>query len=241
MKIEKNTLIKAAVIAATIVVLGYWATSARATDYKKDPQPVKVEQHQGQGQAQQQQQSQDVANSVTTDVANTSSSDSASTSGATASNDGVQVGGDTSSVENNSSTVVLVPNNNTESCVRVFGLAFGKNGESGAIGFPWRSKKCDFEQAADDAFAGGERDLGWFWKCQNKNLYKQFQGKDESVETAIDQCHLRMLSTTSTNDVVRKLEQQLQATENMLELEKLHKEVCDESLERCTDKVFGGK
>lgn len=232
MKIDKNTLIKAAVIATTIAVLGYWATSAKATDYKKDPQ-------QTQAQAQQQQQSQDVANSVTTDVANTS--DSASTSGATSSNDGVQVGGDTSNVENNSSNVVLVPNNNTESCVRVFGLAFGKDGTSGALGIPWRSKKCDFEQAADDAFAGGERDLGWFWKCHNKNLYKAFKSKDESVESAIDDCHVRMLSTTSTNDVVRKLEERLQATENMLELQKVHKEVCDESLERCTDKVFGGK
>jgi hypothetical protein len=158
-----------------------------------------------------------------------------------ASNDGVTVGGDTSNVENNSSNVVLVPNNNTESCLRVFGFGWGKDGSSGGFGVPWRSKACDFEQAADDAFAGGERDLGWFWKCQNKNLYKQFKGKDESVESAIDDCHTRMLATTSTDEVVRKLEQRLNAADNQLDLMRRHKEVCDDSLERCTDKVYGEK
>lgn len=158
-----------------------------------------------------------------------------------ASNDGVTVGGDTSNVENNSSNVVLVPNNNTESCLRVFGFGWGKDGSSGGFGVPWRSKACDFEQAADDAFAGGERDLGWFWKCQNKNLYKQFKGKDESVESAIDDCHTRMLATTSTDEVVRKLEQRLNAADNQLDLMRRHKEVCDNSLERCTDKVYGEK
>ena len=169
-----------------------------------------------------------------------SASDSSSTS--SASNDGVQVdASDQSSVENNSSNVVLVPSNNTESCVRVWGIAFGKDGTSGALGIPWRSKRCDLEQAADDAFAGGERDLGWFWKCHNKSLYKAFQSKGESPESAIDDCHTRMLATTSTSDVVRKLEERLQATENMLELQKSHQAVCDESLERCADKVYGSK
>ena len=177
------------------------------------------------------------SDSVSTATANSDATSDA-TADAQSSNEGneLKVEGDT--VENNSSTVVLVPNNNTESCVRVFGLAFGKNGESGAIGIPWRSKKCDFEQAADDAFAGGERDLGWFWKCQNKNLYKQFQSKDESVESAISDCHTRMLATTSTDEVVRRLEERLKATENMLELEQSHKQVCDESLERCEQKLY---
>jgi len=163
------------------------------------------------------------------------------TASASASNDGVSVGGDTSSVENNSSTVVLVPNNNTESCVRVWGIAFGKDGSSGAIGIPWRSAKCDYEQAADDAFAAGERDLGWFWKCQNKSLYKRFKSKDESDDSAIDNCHTRMLATTSTNDVVRKLQDQLDAADNHIKLLKSHEEVCDESLDRCTNKLFGDK
>ena len=83
--------------------------------------------------------------------------------------------------------------------------------------------------------------MGWFWKCHNKNLYKQFKSKDESVESAIDDRHTRMLASTSTDEVVRKLEKRLEATENLLILEQTHKTVCDESLERCEDKVYGGK
>ena len=196
----------------------------------RDPEPVKMEQ--GQAQAQKQM-------ATATAASSAEQSQTAEGGSATASNDGVQVGGD--SVENNSSTVVLVPNNNTESCVRVFGLAFGRDGSSGAIGFPWRSAKCDYGKAASEAFAGGERDLGWFWQCQNKNLYKRFQSKGESEASAIDDCHTRMLSTTSTSDVVRKLEERLQATENRLMLEQAHKEVCDESLDRCQEKAYGGK
>lgn len=160
---------------------------------------------------------------------------------ATASNDGNTLNVEGDRVENNSSNVVLVPNNNTESCVRVFGLAFGKNGESGAIGFPWRSAKCDYEQAADDAFAAGERDLGWFWKCQNKNLYKRFKEEGDTDNQAIEDCHIRMLSTTSKDEVVRKLEQRLEAAENLVELQRSHKEVCAESLERCQQEAYGSK
>ena len=214
------------------VMIFLFMEEAGAT-YKKDPDPVKVEQYQTQNQGQSQDQT------ATADQSQTATAEQTQAASSSSSNDGVQVGGD--SVENNSSTVVLVPNNNTESCVRVFGLAFGKNGESGALGIPWRSAKCDFEQAADDAFAAGERDLGWFWKCHNKNLYKQFKSKDESVESAIDDCHTRMLASTSTDEVVRKLEKRLEATENLLILEQTHKTVCDESLERCEDKVYGGK
>ena len=39
----------------------------------------------------------------------------------------------------------------------------------------------------------------------------------------------------------KRLEQRLQATENMLELQQSHKAVCDESLERCQEKAYGGK
>ena len=219
-----------------ILCLYLFIQEAGATSYKE---PVKLEQGQAQGQAQQV----DVAS--TADSASSAEQSQTAQGGASSSsssNDGVQVdASDQSSVENNSSNVVLVPSNNTESCVRVWGIAFGKDGTSGALGIPWRSKRCDLEQAADDAFAGGERDLGWFWKCHNKSLYKAFQSKGESAESAIDDCHTRMLATTSTSDVVRKLEERLQATENMLELQKSHQAVCDESLERCADKVYGSK
>lgn len=207
----------------TFVMLFLFFEEAGAT-YNNDP---KQEQDQTQSQSQGQEQT-------------------ATGGSATSNNDGntldagdVNVGGD--QVENNASTVVLVPNNNTESCVRVFGLAFGKNGESGAIGFPWRSAKCDFEQAADDAFAAGERDLGWFWKCENPNLYKTFMSKGETAESAKSDCHARMLATTSTDDVVTALEDRLKAAENLLQLERSHKAVCDESLDRCEDRAYSSK
>lgn len=213
------------------IMIFMFIDEAGATNYKKDQR----------AEANAAAQAKSSADSASTSQAEQSQTaaggDSSST--ASSSNDGVQVGGD--SVENNSSNVVLVPNNNTENCLRVWGIAFGKDGSSGALGVPWRSKACDYEQAADDAFAGGERDLGWFWKCHNKNLYKPFRSKDESVDSAIADCHTRMLATTSTSDVVRKLEEQLSAAENMIELQERHKAVCDESLDRCEEKHYGSK
>ena len=71
-----------------------------------------------------------------------------------ANNEGIDIdASDNSRIENNSSNVVLVPNNNTENCLRVWGIAWGESGKSGALGVPWRSKKCDTEAAADDAAA----------------------------------------------------------------------------------------
>jgi len=96
-------------------------------------------------------------------------------------------GGDTSTVfEASAPDIVLVPNNNTESCLRVFGIMFSNQQGGGGLGIPWRSKKCDYEQAADDAFAQGEQKLGWYWKCQNPNLYKR-HGSPEK-------CHSTMMS-----------------------------------------------
>lgn len=148
---------------------------------------------------------------------------------AASSDNSVEIGGD--SVENNSSNVVLVPNNNTESCVRVFGLAFGKNGESGAIGFPWRSKACDYEQAADDAFAAGERELGWFWKCQNKSLAKVFRLDGMGWDEAKHQCHLKAVGTVDAYATIDKLKSDLAFIQNERRIEQ---EQCKESVDRCT-------
>ncbi len=79
--------------------------------------------------------------------------------------------------------IVMVPNNNTESCLRVFGIMFSNQQGGGGLGIPWRSKKCDYEQAADDAFAQGEQKLGWYWKCQNPNLYKRHGSSESCLKT----------------------------------------------------------
>lgn len=82
--------------------------------------------------------------------------------------------------------IVMVPNNNTEQCLRVIGIMFSNSSGGGGIGYPYRSRKCDYEAAADDAFAQGNVELGWYWKCQNKNLYKKF-GSSEV-------CHAEMIN-----------------------------------------------
>jgi hypothetical protein len=188
----------------TIIFSLLLAFSANAT-YGPDPD-VDISNHQGQEQGQDQNQEQTQSQHQS----------------ASASNDGVKVGGD--SVENNTSQIVLVPNNNTENCLRVFGFGFGKDGSSGGFGVPWRSKACDFEQAADDAFAAGERELGWYWKCHNKSLYRTFKGKGESSDLAIEQCHSRMIG-----DRIKRLEDNLAfiQAERYIEREK-----CEESKDR---------
>lgn len=128
--------------------------------------------------------------------------------------------------------IVMVPNNNTEKCLRIFGLSISTQDGAAGIGFPWRSAPCDFEQAADDAFAGGERDLGWFWKCQNKNLFKRFRSKGESDESAITDCQDRMMKGVSQASMIARLQQDV-AELNQLREEEL--EQYRQSRQRCQD------
>ena len=137
-----------------------------------------------------------------------------------------------SSAEAPAPDVIMIPNNNTEKCLRIFGLAFSTQDGGGGIGFPWRSAACDFEQAADDAFAGGERDLGWFWKCQSKNLYKPFRSKGESKESAMTDCQNRMMQGVSQTQMIAKLR------DNLVELNVLREQELEQyrqSRRRCED------
>ena len=147
-----------------------------------------------------------------------------------------------SRTENNSSNTVLVPNNNTENCLRVFGIAWGKGGESGALGIPWRSKKCDFEQAADDAFAQGEREIGWFWKCENPNLYKSFKGKGESNESASADCLDRMLggmtATTTVTTMTKQIETMMEENNRQRALYREQSELIAQSCNEANNRVF---
>ena len=157
---------------------------------------------------------------------------------ASASNDGVTVGGDTSNVENNSSNIVLVPNNNTENCLRVFGFGFGKDGTSGGFGIPWRSKACDYEQAADDAFAAGERELGWFWKCQNKSLYKVFKLEGMSDDEAKNHCHQKAVGVIDAYATIDQLKRTIDFITSEREIER---EKCSESKDRIVAGCYDGK
>jgi hypothetical protein len=98
-------------------------------------------------------------------------------------------GGDTNfNSESSNTNVVLVPNNNTAGCMRVYGFSFGNGDGAGGLGVPFRDKACDYELAADDAAAAGEHDIAWFWRCHKKHLWQAYRDRGESEEDAIGQC-----------------------------------------------------
>lgn len=196
-------------------------------------------QHQGQGQAQGQKQ--------TSKASSDAYSNSLAISDSSATNEGNSLSVNTVN-ESGPADLVLVPNNNTESCLRVFGLAWGNKDASGMLGIPWRSGKCDYEQAADDAFAAGERETGWFWKCQNKNLYKRFRDKGESRQKASQDCFDKMVGPITVRRQLQAAEDQLAFIENERRIERENnviernriQEDCSESnkrvLEACVSK-----
>lgn len=165
-----------------------------------------------------------------------------------ANNEGIDIDASDHS-ENNNTNVVLVPNNNTENCLRVWGISFGNGDGAGGIGIPWRSKKCDFEQAADDAFAAGERELGWFWKCQNPNLYKSFKDKGESNEQAQEDCHARMVGGVTALRTIETLREDLafERQERLIERDQARESrerleiACQESTNRVLEACVSSK
>lgn len=107
-------------------------------------------------------------------------------------------GGDTNfNSESNNTNVVLVPNNNTANCMRVFGLSFGNGDGAGGLGYPHRDRACDFEQAADDAAAIGNHKIAWWWRCHKKNLMKTFKTREMSDEMAQLACWNSMMEMLS--------------------------------------------
>ena len=181
---------------------------------------------QTQGQEQQQTQGQEMQQHQTLNV------DSGAAGGSAVNEGNEQKVEFNSNYESQAPDVVLIPNNNTEKCLRIFGLSFSTTDGGGGIGFPWRSAACDFEQAADDAFAAGERDLGWFWKCQSKNLYKPFRSKGESKESAMVDCQERMMQGVSQASMIVRLQRDL-AEMNLLRENEL--EQYRQSRRRCED------
>ena len=140
-----------------------------------------------------------------------------------------------SSYESGPADLVLVPNNNTENCLRVFGFSFGNREGSGMLGVPFRSKSCDYEQAADDAFAAGERELGWFWKCQNKSLYKTFQLDGMSKDEAKDLCHRKAVGEIGNVQTIEALKNDLVFLQREREIER---ENCEASKDRIVGACF---
>ena len=101
----------------------------------------------------------------------------------------------TNTQQRSAPTIVNIPNNNTESCLRVWGLSFSNVNGGGGLGIPTRSAACDYDNAADDAEAQGFLELAWYYRCHKKSLQKRFgapkmlfwtQHSDEAVEACYD-------------------------------------------------------
>jgi len=142
-------------------------------------------------------------------------------------------GGDTTfNSTNESSNVVLVPNNNTESCLRVWGLSWGNSSGAGGIGYPHRSAPCDFEQAADDAGAVGDHRMAWYWRCHKSNIYKPFKIKGGSKEQAIEACHGKMVEFLDLGTMQQRINQLEEQKATLLEERAHDRATCDESKDR---------
>ena len=141
-----------------------------------------------------------------------------------------------STYESGPANLVLVPNNNTERCLRVFGFAFGNQEGSAMLGLPFRSRACDLEAAADDAFSQGNTALGWTWKCKMKNIKKEFGGK-EWKQDGEELCLKMVSSIVDLQDRVNQLEEQKQTLwdERQFDRERCNNEK-SQIIEGCTRK-----
>lgn len=124
----------------------------------------------------------------------------------------------TSNVSNNT---VLIPNNNTEGCLRVFGFGFPTGEGSVVLGIPWRSGPCDLEASADDAFAQGNLALGWMFKCKMKALKKAFGTEANCLS-----------QTVEAVDMQGEIERLRSNIETLLNERKIDRLKCEESKDR---------
>jgi len=125
------------------------------------------------------------------------------------------------STENTTTNTVLVPNNNTESCLRVFGLAFGNSDTSTVLGIPWRSGPCDLEASADDAFAQGNLVLGWMFKCKMKANKKAFGSEADCIA-----------QTTNVVDLLAEVDRLRSNIDTLLQERDIDRTECEESKDR---------
>lgn len=201
-----------------VLSLLFLSMTAGATGTKKhDEQEQRQDQTQHQGQSQEQESS----------SASQAEAHALGEAAATASNDGVNTSVNTTTTTESYHTV-LVPNNNTENCLRVWGLSFSKDG-SIALGIPFRSGKCDLEGAADDAFAQGQVLLGWTFKCKNRNIYKVMGGDEEACIDTVKP----MLRRAEADELTR--------LRHELELLREQTELTDEKCERQWESCVQGK
>lgn len=136
--------------------------------------------------------------------------------------------------ESGPANLVLVPNNNTESCLRVFGFSGGNRQGSAMFGIPFRSSACDYDKAADAAAATGDHETAWFWRCHKKALYKPYRdgrGK-EAREAAIAACHAAMVGPINAQRTIDALRERLAFIENERQVDR---DKCEEAKDRIAE------
>lgn len=139
-----------------------------------------------------------------------------------------------STYESGPADLVLVPNNNTESCLRVFGFSGGNREGSAMFGVPFRSHACDFDKAADAAAAVGDHETAWFWRCHKKALWKTYAIGERKgrKQRAVAACTADMAGEAAKN--ARLLEQDRRIQRLIDEREHDRRE-CAESKQRIAD------
>lgn len=216
------------VVAAIVVVIMLAVTIRDAQATKPmPPPPVEQKQSQKQGQGQEQQVvvnigGEDGAGALVNEAPTTL------TTGST-----TLEGGDTTfNSTNESSNVVLVPNNNTENCLRIWGISFGTSSASGGIGYPHRSAACDYEQAADDAAAVGDQNLAWYWRCHKRNIRKPFKGKGVSSAQATEACHAKMTQFMDVGTLAMRNSELERRVQILLDEREFDRDRCNEAKDR---------
>ena len=141
--------------------------------------------------------------------------------------------------ENNSINSVLVPNNNTSECMRVFGLSFGNGDGAAALGYPVRDAACDYESAADDAAASGNHDIAWFWRCQKKNMQKIFGAKkfmlwQKHDAGAATRCYNQMSEGLSMAETIKTLQE---ANAQLMSQRASDQATCDNAVDRANERT----
>ena len=214
-------------IAALLLLAIFFVVSPANATKPMPPPPVEQKQSQKQGQGQEQQVvvnigGEDGAGALVNEAPTTL------TTGST-----TLEGGDTTfNSTNKSSNVVLVPNNNTENCLRIWGISFGNSSASGGIGYPHRSAACDYEQAADDAAAVGDQNLAWYWRCHKRNIRKPFKGKGVSSAQATEACHAKMTQFMDVGTLAMRNSELERRVQILLDEREFDSDRCEESKDR---------
>lgn len=221
---------------AFLALASLWAVAANAGP-PKTMLEQQQEQYQKQLQAQKQNQAQDQAQDQSQHANAEIGAVSAIAEGSSVVNEGVSAN-ITQNYESGVPDTVLVPNNNTATCISVLGISAANDSGSGMLGIPLPEKllwwetptaTCNYEGAADDAFAAGEREMGWFWKCHVKSLWRPFRDKGEKKADAIRDCHKYAVGEVTDQQLISSLRNQLEFERNERSIERAN---CTESKNR---------